>query len=313
MKTFTMNSLLGSDEDKNDIYSDNDTWVELDTEVYKHFYQEVKEDGCAFLFELMKVSGQFDFDSKHLKSHYIEYDIPVLILENQSAVQSYFAENILNVPGLVHVDNPQLNDSATCLRCRLLSRRSGLVCLFPFILLPHAPPQNLSDSPLLGHEMVHLRKTLANLYDQNAIRFTYWNKDLQTLVASNLAGALAFKITPYLTEEYEALHVNNDINGVNLAMTQIYIPMALSGCASILDWWLNDENKYLNISRITRVISDTLFDCLSQLGYNDSQWSHPMTPKRWRDVTEEVFREAYKFWQKKPENFVELIRRSLSS
>jgi hypothetical protein len=29
MKTFTMNSLVGSYEDESDIISDNDTWVEL--------------------------------------------------------------------------------------------------------------------------------------------------------------------------------------------------------------------------------------------------------------------------------------------
>lgn len=117
----------------------------------------------------------------------------------------------------------------------------------------------------------------------------------------------------FLFEEYEALQVNNDIENVNLAMSQSYIPLALNSCAETLDWWLNDVRLYLNISRTVKVISETLYDCLTDLGYIDLHPSQNMTPLKWRVVTEKVFREAYKFWMKKPENFVELVSRSLQS
>lgn len=313
MKTFTMNSLLGADNDEEDIISDNDTWVELDINTYTEFYNEVKEDGCSHLFELFRISGQSKFDISAVKAHFMEYDVPVLILEDQNAIDSYFAAEVLDTPGLVKSEETKLNDVAACLRCRLSSKRSGLVCLFPFILMPHTPPIDLTGSPLLAHEMLHLRKTFTGLYNERAIKYTYWNKDLQALAKANLHSILEHKITTLLTDEFEALQANNDMESVNLAMSQSYIPMALNNCANILDWWLNDEQQYLNISRTSRFIAECLFTCLTDLGYADMHPSQEMTPLKWRGVTELVFREAYKFWQKRPDNFVELLKRSLET
>ena len=313
MKTFTMNSLLGADNDEEDIISDNDTWVELDISTYSEFYHEVKDDGCSHLFELMRISGTFNFDISAVKAHFMEYDVPVLILEDQNAIDSYFTAEVLDTPGLVKSEEKKLKDMAVCFRCRLSSKRSGLVCLFPFILMPHTPPKNLKDSPLLAHEMLHLRKTFTGLYDERTIKYTYWNKDLQSLAKANLHSILEHKITSLLKEEFEALQANNDMESVNLAMSQSYIPMALNNCASILDWWLNDEQQYLNISRTSGFMADCVSKCLIELGYVDMHPSQEMTSLKWRCVTERVFREAYKFWQKRPDNFVELLKRSLET
>ncbi|QXE87364.1 hypothetical protein KP003_02855 [Geomonas nitrogeniifigens] len=314
MNTFVMNSLLGSDDKENDIVYDNDTWLELDADSYQEFYREVKEDNCRKLFELMHISGQFGFDTSKVKIRFVEYDIPVLVLEDADSINNYIFDSISNVPGLVQADdkNSRLNQAASCFRCRY-SSESNLVGLFPFILMPFAPPTDLNESPLLAHEIFHLKMTFTELYNEKAIKMTYWNKDLQALVKSDLHDALAHKIRSYLSEEYQALQINHDIDTVNLAFSQSYIPIVLDNCASILDWWLNDEHMYLNISRTSKVISDALYDCLTKLGYNDLHSSQNMTPLKWRGVSEKVFREAYKFWQKKPEDFCELLRRSVES
>lgn len=193
MRTFSMNSLLGQGNDDSDIVSDNDTWVELDTVTYQDFYKEVKADNCIHLFELMRISDQFAFDANNVRLHFIEYDVPVLVLEDQNSINTYFAGNIINTPGLI-LDGSRLNGAAACLRCRLSSKQKNLVCLFPFILMPYAPPTNLAESPLLAHEILHLKKTFTHLYNERSIKYTFWNKDLQSLVKSDLHGALSHKI-----------------------------------------------------------------------------------------------------------------------
>ena len=61
MKTFRMNSLVGSDAQVNDILSHADEWVELDDETYRVAFDEVREDKASKLLEAINFSDQFSF------------------------------------------------------------------------------------------------------------------------------------------------------------------------------------------------------------------------------------------------------------
>jgi hypothetical protein len=154
---------------------------------------------------------------------------------------------------------------------------------------------------------------LTKSFDEKAIRLSFWNADMQEYVRNNFSSVLEYKITSFLEEEWEACAANHDQEGRQRAFTHIHIPGALAGCGNLLDWWLNDEGRYLNISLACGVITNALKKLLIEVGYKDESEDYPMNPQRWSEVAEVVFREAYRMWKKQPGNFNEYMSRSLSS
>mgnify|MGYP001766901535 CR=1 FL=1 len=311
MTKFNMDSLVGSDSKGEDIISLNDEWLELDSNSYIDFYDDVKQDNADHLLELSKISGFYSI-SKNAKIHFLEYDVPVLIIEDFDTI-SALVHDLENTPGLIHDKDRAMDETAHCHRCRYVLQSNGTVGLFPFILFPKAPPNNLIDSPLLAHEMVHLRKTFTSHFNEKAIRWTYWNLHLQADVFKDTYGFLRHKIYHYLMEEHEALGQNNSNQARNIAIRDIYIPIALDECASIIDFLINDNKRYINISKIAEAISTALNECLINIDYNDPSLSRTLTPSKWAQVSKSIFKEAYEQWKKQPANFNQLLKQALSN
>lgn len=306
-----MDSLVGTDPKGEDIISLNDNWIEMDSNAYLDFFNDVKEDQANQLFYLSNISDIYSL-GENAKIHYIDYDIPILIVEDYETISNHVSD-LENIPGLIHDRERALLETAQCLRCRYVLKSKGIVGLFPFILYPKAPPRSIADSPLLAHEIVHLKKTFSGHFNERAIRWTYWNSHLQADVFKDTYGFLKHKIDHYLTEEHEALGQNNSIEERNIAIRDIYVPIALNGCASIIDFLINDSKKYINIGRVTESISTALYECLININYSDPSPTQSLTPRKWAQVSITVFKEAYEQWKKHPANFNQLLQQSLSS
>jgi hypothetical protein len=252
-----MNSLVGVDTDGSDIMSLGDTRSELDADTYGRFVEEVRRDEGRMLLRAVRIGRQIPLDEDASRVQVVDYDLPVIILISAATTKNLRDQMSAETPGL-KVDMTTLDQSAICHRNRLPSVNDNLVCLFPCIVLPHDPPRYPSESPLLRHEMVHLRKTLTSAYGENRIRVTYWNADLQPFCRQHFEEVLASAARDYLLEEWEACAENFDDAGRQRAFTHIYIPHALAGIARRLDWQLNDEDRYVNVRRMCDLISETL-------------------------------------------------------
>jgi len=312
MQIFEMNSLIGTDENGIEHISYNDVWIPLNEETYRIFYEEVKKDNAEKLLKLIELSGQVPISNKNLHLHFMEYDIPALVISSPDSIDNLFDKIANDTPGM-HADTSQKEQRAVCHRNRLPSEQLDQVCLFPMIIMAQKPPEDLSNSPLLSHEMVHLKHTLTEKYGETQIRLSFWNADLQDYYRENFNIALKEAIISTLGEEWEACKENFDEFGRNQAFTSIHIPHVLSSCALKLDWWLNDEKRYLNIGRTATLISETVFDSLTKLGYNDSKSNHPMNPTRWKEVVNHTFRDAYKRWQKFSGPFKDRLTEAITS
>lgn len=304
MPEFIMTSLVGEDKNGDDIIVPDETWVTLNTDEYLDFFEEVKNDNAKNLIELTQMAGQISFLPDSYSIHFPEYDLPVVVISSESSTDQFFKNYGDSTPGFMG-DNVNKAAMAVCLRNRLKSNRTNRVCLFPFIVMPVNPPLNLIDSPLLAHEMVHLRYTLSERYDENYIRTTYFNAKLQDHWRKNFHPEMARSISGFLIEEWEACAQNFDPDMRQRTFTNVYIPKVLAKCAENLDWWLNDEGGYLNIGRTSCHIAETLHTILTQLGYSDDSSPLPMDPLSWKNVSEAAFREAYASWKKHPGHFVE--------
>jgi len=306
-----MDSLVGTDHNGEDIVSLNDEWIELERNSYLVIFNDVKQDQANQLLFLSNISDTYSL-GKNAKIHFVEYDIPILIIEDTDTI-STSVSTLADTPGLIYDTDRALDETAQCLRCRYVLRSNKTVCLFPYILFPKTPPNNLNDSPLLAHEFVHLKQTFSGLYDEESIRWSQWNLHLQSEVFKKSYEYIRHTIDHYLKEEHEALGQNNSIEERNTAIRDIYIPIVLNQCASIIDFLINDNNKYINISKVTEAISTALYECLIKIDYQDPNTIRSMTPNKWEQVSKAIFKEAYNQWKKYPTNFNQLLQQALST
>ena len=306
MHTFTMNTLAGvNDDNTEDIFIENEKWAVLDEQLYRKILIEIQEDNAETLLRSIKQSGQCDLDLSSIKLHFMQYDLPVLILESPETIKNE-GEKKNNIPGAcIDADNISF-----CIRIRMPSKSEGVTCIFPSILIASPPPIELKDNPTVAHEMVHLKQTIFKC-DERAIRLSYWNMELQDLMRSSLNEYIQHRLKNHIEEEWEACKENLDMQGRNNAFTHAYIPAGLEQCGNILDWWLNDEKGYINISRTAKLISTSLYECLKKIGYDDTYGKHSMTPEQWRTVSEKTLRTAYKYWQDRPGPFNEKMAMAL--
>jgi hypothetical protein len=312
MTTFQMNSLIGTDSDGNDIICRNDDWVALDQLIYRDIFNEVQENKAAGLLEAIRLSSQFSFIAETPAVYFVEYDLPVAVICAPKSMQAFAKGLASNTPG-ARINGSDSSNTGLCHRVRLRFSKIDRTCLFPYIVMSSKPPKRLDENPLLTHEIVHLRYTLTEKYDEHGIMLSYWNADLQDFYRQNFGLAISEIIKTYLEEEWEACAANHDDKSRNQAFTSVYIPGALSSCANLLDWWLNDESRPLRIGKISLLISRIVFETLKKLGYNDLDTQFPMSPNMWRTTIDQSFREAYQLWMKNPGPFPEKLKEALST
>jgi hypothetical protein len=273
-------------------FHNNEEWAELDPQLYRELLEEVKCDQARELLVLVNLSGKFDLSAGDLQMHFIEYDVPVVVFSSLLSMTKHLEK----VDGASRLQKSRgaIQDQAICCRIRLTSAQDGKASYFPFIVTAQPPPAALDPSSLLAHEIVHLRATATPMHDELAIRLSYHNADIESYCREHFLEVLRHSIASYLEEEWLACAADFDDRGRNEIFSQIHIPLAMHRCMVKLDWWLNDEGKPLNISRTSTLIADTLSQCLTRLGYHDSNTAGPLDTKHRNRTALTVFRQAYK-------------------
>lgn len=71
MSEFTMDSLVGTDPNGEDIISLNDEWIEMDSTSYLDFFNDVRQDHANHLLYLSNISDTYSL-GKNAKIHYID-------------------------------------------------------------------------------------------------------------------------------------------------------------------------------------------------------------------------------------------------
>jgi hypothetical protein len=301
MTFFHMNSLLGIDGNGDPIIINNEEWIQLDALRYRELYEEVKNDQARELLSLVRLSGKFDLSAGDLQIHFMEYDVPVVVFSSLLSMMKRLEKD--DGASRLRKSRGAIQDQAICCRIRLKGAKDGKAGYFPFIVTAQPPPAARAQNSLLAHEMVHLRTTATPMYNEPAIRLTYHNADIESYCREHFREVLQYSVTSYLEEEWLACAADFDDRKRNEIFSQIHIPLAMHRCMVKLDWWLNDEGKHLNISRTSTLIADTLAECLTRLGYHDSNATGPLSPRHWNRTAFTAFRQAYKLWQKDPGPF----------
>lgn len=296
-----MNSLLGIDENGDPIIINNEEWVTLDPQRYRELFEEVKIAQARDLLALVRLSRKYDLSDSDLQIHFMEYDIPVVVFSSALSMSKCMEKD--DGASRLRKSRGAIRDQAICCRIRLKGAKDGKASYFPFIITAQPPLESLDQSSLLAHEMVHLKTTATPMYDESAIRLTYHNTDIERHCRDRFPEVLKQSIVSYLEEEWLACAADFDDRGRNEIFSQIHIPLAMHRCMVKLDWWLNDEGKALNISRTSTLIADTLSQCLTRLGYHDSNAAGRIDAGYWNRTTLTAFRQAYKLWQKDPGPF----------
>ena len=98
MKEFKMNSLIGTDDDGNDIIITDEDWIVLNREAYVEFFEEIRSDKAKKLIELTQISGQLPILPDSYCVHFVQYDLPVLIITSPKSIDQFFSTSIINVP-----------------------------------------------------------------------------------------------------------------------------------------------------------------------------------------------------------------------
>jgi len=301
MATFHMHSLLGFRPDGTAIVSEDDCWVELTPALYRTVLAEVRADRAQRLLRALALATQLPLAPAGVQVHFVEYDLPVCVLEAPAAWDVIATPLVADPQASPH--RPAREHPGLCRRNRLPAADGRTVCLFPVLLAPGPPPRALGESPLLAHELVHLRKTLTPVYGEPALRLSDWNADLEGYARTRFDALLRHRLAAFLEEEWEACAANLTPADRARAFTDRYIPLALQACAEQLDWWLNDEGRYLNAGRTSTLIATALGAVLAGLVYHDNGRSLA----DWQAVATRVFREAFRTWQKQPGDFTQIL------
>lgn len=307
--SFTMNSLVGTDCEGNDIVSMNDQWYVLNEQLYRQVLEETRADRFHELIRLIRLSRQVALEANDVKVHYCEGSLPFLLLESPAAIKSLHAD-LASRPGVIGQQDD--GNTAQCYRQRLPIQRLSGYCLFPLIITTN-PPGGILGTPLLNHELDHLRHTLSERYGESCLRETFWNMELQPYIAGRFLEFSRSLIASYLAEEWEACGQNYTDSQRQEAFTQVYIPLVLDKISTMIDWWLCDLRKYLNFGRYTDTVTHELREVLGRLGYSDTNASYPMDPERWRQITEITLKKAHALWRRQHGSFLASYKEVLES
>jgi hypothetical protein len=304
MSSFHMHSRVGWHPNGAEIISEDEVWVELTPDLYRTYWAEVRADAGERLLQGITLATQVPLPPDTTRVHFVDDDLPVCMIEVAPQHWQQFRDTNPVIP----IDREGTEAQGLCHRNRLPAADGKTVCLFPVLLAPTAPRPALAESPSLAHEMVHLRHTLTPAYGEAALRMSYWNADLEMVARTQFDSLLRHRLISFLREEWEACATNMADGARHRAFTNLYIPVALRACAQQLNWWLNDEGRYVNVARTCALISTTLADTLLGIHYHDDR----MHPADWQDVSACVFREAFRRWRKTAGDFTEMLTEVLN-
>ena len=179
----------------------------------------------------------------------------------------------------------------------------GVTCLFPVIVLDGLPP--LIPTPLIRHEMVHVRKCLG--YREADIRDSYWNADLQAYCLDRFYEILQWRTRTFLSEERLACRENYPPNMLDYVFDTVYIPMAIQKMATIVDWYLNDMGQRVDGKRLVNLVKRTMTETLANGGYGASSGRKPAVVG---SATAGIIRRALDLWEDQAQPFDELVART---
>jgi len=117
-----MNSLVGTDKNGIEHISYDDVWITLNKEIYRVYFEEVKSNNAEKLLKLFELSGQFPISKDNLALHFMEYDIPALVISSPNSLEKLFDKMAKDTPGM-QADTSVKEQGAVCYRNRLPSEK----------------------------------------------------------------------------------------------------------------------------------------------------------------------------------------------